>query len=396
MKMPWSIRVPGKLIFCGITAILCLLAAIFIFIERYRKKSSSEKTNTIPSNKRELWIDFLKVICTFMVVLIHAVGLAYGNLPIGSKQWNMVLFLNALPRFAVPVFIMISGVLLLNKEISMKKMMQNVKHALFLLISWNIVYIFLQAVLWGPSEDIMYQILSLPVQQGPSGHLWYAYFIVWFYIFSPVLASMYQALTMRQKLYFSFAALLLPSIIDLYSKIVLNKGFISSTSTLMTVNYIGMLFLGRILYDLKDKLKHMMKTSLAAIILGLGGMLVCSYHFSKVQNIPTDDFFKETYFFAIIYAVGVFILAMKFSQIQFNVPAIVKKAVTQLSIYSIGIYFSHCVVIWTLGDLQIGDITIRQNETAIAALFCCVLYYIASVIWVYLSSKIPNIKKLIS
>mgnify|MGYP001863878113 CR=1 FL=1 len=173
------VHIPGKILAIQITAVLVVMAVVLTIWKRIKHSNKEAIKPVIDSSNREIWLDVLKVISAFMVCLIHTVGSAYQTLQIGSSQWNAVLFLNALPRFAVPVFIMISGILLLNKEITHKKTVKNVKHALLLLVVWNITYIFLQAILWEPREDILKQILSLPVQMGPSGHLWYSYFLVW-------------------------------------------------------------------------------------------------------------------------------------------------------------------------------------------------------------------------
>lgn len=396
-EMEWSFRVPGKVVFIFISSFLCIVAAIFILFSRTKPV---DKTLEIKNNlvkKREIWLDVLKIVSAFMVVLIHTVGPAYQTLPIDSKEWLLVLFLNALPRFAVPVFMMVSGILVLDKEISFEQTKKKVAHGLVLLFAWNIVYIFLQAILWGSSESIIEQILCLPVKSGPSGHLWYTYFIVWFYIFSPILGVMYRALTMQQRIYFAAFATIIPSLLDLYSKSVLNSsGILSSTSLLISLNYIGIVFMGRIVYDLRDKVPNLLKISPLLILFGLIGMILSAYYSAIKHNIVTDNFFMEIHFFPVIYALGVLLVAAKISKSSFELPYILKKFVTKLSIYSLGIYFVHCVVIWTLGDIEFYNIIIPQNGTALTVICCCVVYYVISVIWIYLMSKIPVVKKLIT
>lgn len=396
-EMDWVIRIPGKVLLVTLCGVLCAAAGIAILVRRVWGKRNPSVIST--RMQRELWLDLLKVGSAFLVVLIHTIGPAYQTLPIGSDKWAAVLWLNSIPRCAVPIFIMISGALVLNREIPFSQMRKNLLHGVILLLFWNIFYIFLQAVLWGTKKSILTSILSLPTQMGPSGHLWYAYFIVWFYLFSPVLGTMYRALTVRQRIYFSAISLFLPSALDLYSKEVLHaSATISSTSLTMTINYIGMLFLGRMIYDLRAECSKRVM-SVVGIVLAAGGlfsMVWAAYRHGIAYGTPTDQYFMETHFFAILYATGVFLAAAGLSKMSFQIPALLRYVVTTLSRYSLGIYFLHCSVMWMIGDIEFAGIIIQRNGTALSGFICCVTYYILSVVVVYLMGQIPGLKKLVT
>ena len=117
-------RMKGKALFLYLFALLFVLASVSSLL--YKKETIQLK----PLN-RELWIDLLKVVSAFLIVLIHTVGVPYNNTPIESKKWIGYLILNVIPRCGVPIFIMISGILLIGKEQSVKKVCQNVKKAVF-------------------------------------------------------------------------------------------------------------------------------------------------------------------------------------------------------------------------------------------------------------------------
>lgn len=394
----WPIEIPGKVMFLAISAFLCVAAAGSVLIERIRNKSKlTTKCNTdTVLQEREIWLDVIKVISAFMICLIYTVGPAYQTLPIGSKGWDLVLFLNALPRFAVPVFMMVTGALALGKEVSFEKAKKNILHGIVLLFAWNIFYIFLNAILWGASEDIILQILALPVKRGPSGHLWYSYFIVWFYIFIPVLGIIYRAMNTKQRVYFFGITTLLPAVLDLYSKDLLkSSATVDAFSLTMILNYIGFLFIGRIIYDER---KNILYKGLIGTIMscsGLGEMIYFAYSYGIENNKTTDQYFIETGLFSVIFAVGVFLLSARIAETGTALPMPVKSIVVAVSKNLLGIYFIHCAVIWTLGDLQFGNIVILQNGTAGSVLCCCIVYFMISVIWVFLMDRIPVLRKLI-
>lgn len=64
-----------------------------------------------------MWVSNLRVIATIAVVFVHTASslvTKFDLLPI--ELWNYANFYGAIFRFCVPVFVMITGVLMLNKE----------------------------------------------------------------------------------------------------------------------------------------------------------------------------------------------------------------------------------------------------------------------------------------
>ena len=63
------------------------------------------------------YIDFLRFIAVFAVIAIHVLGpfrFLYGDIP--NSDWLAASGINSVTRWAVPVFIMITGALLLSTE----------------------------------------------------------------------------------------------------------------------------------------------------------------------------------------------------------------------------------------------------------------------------------------
>ena len=62
------------------------------------------------------YIDFLRVIALFMVVMIHVSAFYFFGEAVSSKTWMVAHFYDSLSRPAVPIFIMVSGMLLLSSN----------------------------------------------------------------------------------------------------------------------------------------------------------------------------------------------------------------------------------------------------------------------------------------
>ena len=64
--------------------------------------------------KRIVYFDLLKVISAFAVVFIHVISEFWYDLDINSSYFIILTVIDSLLRFAVPIYLMISGALFLN------------------------------------------------------------------------------------------------------------------------------------------------------------------------------------------------------------------------------------------------------------------------------------------
>ena len=74
---------------------------------------------------RVLWLDICRIAATFAVIFLHISGTALYT-DIIDYDWLVSSVADSLVRWAVPVFVMISGALFLNpqKEVSIKNIIK--------------------------------------------------------------------------------------------------------------------------------------------------------------------------------------------------------------------------------------------------------------------------------
>lgn len=92
---------------------------------------------------RQYYLDILRIICCFLVIVIHVSATYYYDCDIKDLNWNFGVFFDILSRFSVPVFFMISGALFLNskKKIEIKKLYtKNIFKILLILALWLPIY----------------------------------------------------------------------------------------------------------------------------------------------------------------------------------------------------------------------------------------------------------------
>ena len=66
--------------------------------------------------KRILYLDYLRIIATIAVILIHTASQNWHEFAPDTVTWNTLNLFDSVARFAVPLFCMISGALFLNRS----------------------------------------------------------------------------------------------------------------------------------------------------------------------------------------------------------------------------------------------------------------------------------------
>lgn len=106
------------------------------------------------SRERNYNIELLRVISCILVVCIHVSNVysrAYGEVSYGTYLFS--LFTNCFSRVAVPVFFMISGYLLLEENVSIRKSIHRVIHTLLVLVFWSVLYYIWNIIFWDDRYD---------------------------------------------------------------------------------------------------------------------------------------------------------------------------------------------------------------------------------------------------
>jgi len=137
---------------------------------------------------RRLYIDYLRSVAVVAVITIHVTVRFYSMTDrIGTPGWWLSNILNAASRFSVPLFVAISGAVLLNRTLSVADFYK--KRAVRLLppfIAWTLFYVAFRA-LTEPHPGILFWILTtgLFVEGRAYFHLWYLSMFLCLMAFAP-------------------------------------------------------------------------------------------------------------------------------------------------------------------------------------------------------------------
>lgn len=351
-----------------------------------------------PEQKREnkdrlIGLDLLKIVSAFMIAVIHASSGVFNNHELGSLVWKEGLILNAVTRFAVPVFLMISGALLLGRKISLDKAIRKAIIAGIALFVWSFAFILTKKILWNDG-NVIHDTLMIFFNKRVSGHLWYGYLLIWIYLFSPILNIMYESLSNKMRIYFIILGLLIPSAIDsviyyfsLDVQILQNSFFIY-----MNLGYISVLFMGRMIYENKEGISLILGG--ISSVIGLVLTILLTEGISRRLGVSTHTFFSELEIGNVMYAFGIMLLGCKLSWKGDN--TFIKKIIIKVSELAMGIYFSHALVMWLIGDtISFRGITFKIDNSVPECLLFVVIIFVTTVIMIAPLANIPYLKKLV-
>lgn len=141
------------------------------------------------ANKRVYYLDVMRTVACFLVILLHTS--AYYLLDkFGSLDFWIGDCVNGLTRVAVPLFVMISGALLLNEDYqyTFEKMKRHIKRMVIFFVFWSSLYCFVFHVLSPVAKHTpvsVKEVLSALITG--HYHLWYVYLIIGIYLIIPIL-----------------------------------------------------------------------------------------------------------------------------------------------------------------------------------------------------------------
>jgi len=153
------------------------------------KNINAEKTK-----EHLYWIDCLRILASFLVILVHSSFYALYGIQIFSKNWAYSRLWDSLGRSCVPLFIMISGALFLDpeKNIDIPKMYKKYIYRIGkILIFWNFIYVTICkfaidgiGVKYTWDKELIFKIYE-EMFMGKY-HLWYLYMCIGLYILTPI------------------------------------------------------------------------------------------------------------------------------------------------------------------------------------------------------------------
>lgn len=292
------------------------------------------------------YLHTVRVIACIMVVCLHSLPAFTPNTFVDSAFKIGVIYFT---RPCVPLFLMITGVLLLPYKGTdmMSFYKKRISKIFFPLLFWGIVYSILPYLIGAETVKEMYHnLLFLPFTY-PSeigGILWYLYILIGIYLIIPFINPIIFEQRRSMQTYIGIW-LVASLVMILKNKLPIILGAASGLHSydlfLYFSGYLGYLFLGKYLHSSEKIIGGGKKSQIKWIVIFIIAM-ISIYPIEKITHLQMTAFL---YFPAIIMSACIFIL-LKNACIQ--PEGILYKFIKEISALSFGIYLSHMVIYRTL------------------------------------------------
>ena len=347
----------------------------------------TEKTERVYS------FDLLRILANCAVVMLHTSAIYISDFGSGSVEFAWGNVFSSLSRFAVPVFLMISGALMLDekKVMSTGKVMRSTVNILLLTVSWSAVYALVYDIV---KPFLLHGTVSLSsafntIVNGYY-HMWYLQALVGLYLVTPLLRTFIKkenALLIRNYLLFSVAiCFLIPFMNYGISKLGVQRNLLAEIMTKYPLTYV---YDYLVYYVLGWYIAHVGMEKRSRYAVYIGGLLglAATYVGTRLFFAPgVDEYFLANNSLNIfLYSFAVFTFVYNsFRNRKLNAFGV------KLSGLTFGVYLIHCIY------LSFFNVICRRFDSAPLGIFTLFTgTVLLSFLSVFVMSRIPLLKKLV-
>lgn len=334
-------------------------------------------------DNKVFWADDLRAFATISVILVHVSApllFEYGT--ISNLDWWTGNIVDSTFRFCVPIFLMLTGALILPKTYKLGDFFKKrISRILLPFIFWSFIYILYNLILkWQNGDHLnaveLSKYIFTQLQNGASFHLWYVYMIIGIYLFIPIISKWIVNSTKNEITYF---------IVIWAIVILINLPFLVRFKPNINLSYfsgfLGYPILGYLL-TIKFTGKKIKWLSLLLFLIGTLITIFGTYLLTKNNGKFNGGFYSFLSPNIIIASIGVFLF---FRDSNFKYVWI-RNLTEFISKYSYGIYLAHIFVLILLSNF---GITRSFINPIIGIPLTTILCLTISTIITYTINKIP-------
>lgn len=342
---------------------------------------------------RILSFDLARIIAVLAVIMIHISGWYVYAYERGSAEFLLGNLLDSMSRIAVPIFLMISGALMLDetKEVSIGKLLgKNIKTIALLFVFWSLFYVLTDCIidplLRGNPLDLKEIVTSLI--EGHY-HMWYLYMIIGLYLITPFLRCFVSKANKNLVLLFIGISL----VVQFSQPLIRELAFFYPSAQYVneilemfhldffcgyTTYYLAGWYIYHVGFD-----KKWQKTALYAV--SAIGLIMTILYVQKTKDYPNA--YDQMNVFVFGYSIGAFHLI---NNLKIKEDNKFVKPLTVLSNLSFGVYIIHPFFQSAFEKL------VPYNDMPVLYIFAnFITISVLSFATSYVMSKVPVLKKLV-
>lgn len=299
--------------------------------------------------ERSWYLDYMRIIATVAVVMIHVSSYRFQAVEVTSTEWAVMNFYDSVARYAVPIFLMLSGALFLqdDKKIEVKQLYgKYILRIVTAFVFWSFLY-----TVYINGQKGWQKVLTGFIEGYT--HLWYLFLIVGFYMIVPFLKQMANSKELtRYFLILGFVfTFFIPEVIGLLKNSpnelfsVIGKATNNALKDMdfrfaagLVFYFVGGAYLNKITLN---------KTARIVVYLfGAAGFLATiaiTYVLTLEKGEPVTTYYNHFKINVLLESIGVFVFC-KYELARLKPNKVMQKVILILSKYSFGVYLVHMLV----------------------------------------------------
>ncbi len=310
--------------------------------------------------KRLLWAEILKILAIFGVILLHVSApflIPFEN----SADWWVGNMYDSFSRWCVPLFVMVSGALILpgaGKQPLRDFLLTRVRRILVPFLVWSAVY-FLYRIHIKGDDLTLSRFFPMLLTEPIFYHLWFIYMLIVLYLFAPAAAIFLQEAPKKHAWYLVALWFLWASILPFIDQpLGLGTYFTPDLDDYSPLKLSGYFLLGYMLKDRQVRSGWPLLLALLVFLIGGAATVVGTYLMSAFRGEFHPFFYKYFSITVVAMTVTLFLLVKSIfhtrmettaegeQKIRMNSPKILQKI--GMSVF--GVYLVHALVLELLRD----------------------------------------------
>jgi surface polysaccharide O-acyltransferase-like enzyme len=324
-----------------------------------------------------IWVDKARIFAVFAVIVLHVSAIVVvGIKDFYDPQWWFGNIYDSMVRWCVPVFVMISGALLLSETKTESISIFYQKRILRLLtptLFWSLfftIWTYLQGLIQKNPPSILFLVQNLLLGK-PYYHIWFLYMIAGLYLVTPFLRIFVRQAMTNEIISLAIALFWIAAINALYRGLVANDNILFTNWFLM---YLPYFIVGHLITKIKLNIstKFIVFFFTGCVISTALGCFFLSIFVDLSKGLYFYDYLSIT---VIPMSLSVMLLFQKM-----NNPIINSHLTKEIANLSLGIYLVHPIVIESLNYCGISVLKFN-SLISIPAVSCLVFVISAMITW---------------
>lgn len=317
---------------------------------------------------RNLGLDLLKIFSCIGVIALHTTVSGFT-----LEQYNINAYLYYLGTYAIPLFFMLNGYFLLNKnKLTYSYTFNKIVGIFTVVFVWNIL-------IWIVKRDFnanpLKKIAGSLIQKGYFPQFWFFGALIIIYLVLPMIKKVLE----KNNSYFIILLILIVIglIVEIINTFVIHKPlqqYIPQTFRVWTWFFYYILggYLGRI--NVKEIRLNIFGKAIFGVLFITSPVILYQLAKNYYHNIFAEYFYDSV--IVKIVSIGLFILFVK---IEKNIIFKNNELIVMISSLTMGVYIVHTYILAQV--MKYIDISVGYNTIIILIITLCISFFISRIIW---------------